>query len=97
MVLSLTAIPSGWSTEEDIQHEKPIVTEDDDEAPSEEEEEEKYSHEVRIRVNDFKRHGLTHECPGCIRIRRGAKPPYRHNNVCKKRMHEIIQREEPDR
>ena len=75
MVLSLKAIPSGWSTEEDMQHENPIVTEDDDEPASEEEEEEKYSHEVRIRVNDFKRHGLTSGCPGYIRMRRGAKSP----------------------
>ena len=87
MMLSLKATPSGWSTETAIQHENPIVTDDDGEPPSEEEEEEKYSHEVRLRVSDFKRHGLTTECPGCIRIRRGAKPPYRHNDVCKKRMY----------
>ena len=30
-------------------------------------------------------------------MRRGAKPPYRHNDSCKKRMYDIIQREEPDR
>ena len=33
MMLSLKAIPSGWSTEEAIQHEHPIVTEDDGEPP----------------------------------------------------------------
>ena len=97
MVLSLKATPSGWSTEDAIQHEHPIETEEDGEPSSEEEEESKYSHEVRLRIGDFKRHGLTTERPGCIRIRRGAKPPYRHNDVCKKRMYDVIQREEPDR
>ena len=53
MVLSIKAMPNGWTTEEAIQQEHPIVVEDDGEPPSEEEEEEKYSHEVRIRVNDF--------------------------------------------
>ena len=97
MVQSLKALPSGWSTEEAITYEYPIIVESDGEPPSEEEEEEKYSHEVRLRINDFKRFGLTHECPGCIRIRRGAKPPYRHNDSCRKRMYDDIQREEPDR
>ena len=44
MVLSLKSTPSGWSNDEAIQHEFPIVTECDDEPPSEKEEEEKYSH-----------------------------------------------------
>ena len=71
MVMSIKAIPSGWSTEDSVEYVTPIVTEDDGEPPSEEEEEERYSHEVRLRNYDFKRHGLTYECPGCIRIRRG--------------------------
>ena len=54
-VLSLKATPSGWSTEDAMQHENPIVTEDGSETPSEEEEEEKYSHEVRLRIADFKK------------------------------------------
>ena len=95
MVLNLKAIPKGWNTEEAVTYEHPITVESDGEPPSEEEEEEKYSHEVRLRTNDFKRHGLTHECPGCIRIRRGAKPPYRHNYPCKKRMYDITKRENP--
>ena len=92
MVRSLKATPSGWNTDEAVTYEHPIIVESDGEPPSEEEEEEKYSHEVRVRVNDFKRHGLTHECPGCIRIRRGAKPPYRHNDACTTRMYDTIQR-----
>ena len=33
MVMSLKAIPSGWSTEEDMAHERPIVVESDGEPP----------------------------------------------------------------
>ena len=53
MVRSMKEVPSGWSTEEAIEYENPIVTEDDGEPPSEEEEEEKYSHEVRLRARGF--------------------------------------------
>ena len=49
MVRSLKATPSGWSTEEAMDAEHPIVTEEDDEPPSEEEEEDTYSQEIRLR------------------------------------------------
>ena len=58
---------------------------------SEEEGEDKYCHEVKLRTNDFKRF------PGCIRIRRGAKPPYGHDDPCRKRMYDLIKNEEPER
>ena len=97
IIRSLKATPGCWSTDEAVIREPPIITESYDELLTEEEEEERYSHEARLRITDFKRHGLTHECPGCIRVRRGAKPPYRHNEVCRKRMYDILKREEPDR
>ena len=39
MVLSLRATPSGWSTDEAMTHEHPMIVESDGEPPSEEEEE----------------------------------------------------------
>ena len=53
LVKSLKATPSGWSSDNAMHYETPIVTEDDGEPPSEEEEEGRYSNEIRLRISDF--------------------------------------------
>ena len=85
------------ATEEAITYEHPIIVESDGEPPSEEEEEDKYSHEVGSRSHDFERHGLAHDCPRCIRMRRGAKPPYRHNQPCRNILEKNIKEDDRQR
>ena len=68
----------------------------EEEPPSEGETTERFRF-LKLRKKHFKKCGHSEECPGCIRMRRDAKPPYRHNDPCRKRMYDIIQREEPDR
>ena len=59
---------------------------EDDEPPTEEEEEEEKHRYLRLRKKDFERYGYSDECAGCARMRRGAKPPYRHNQDCRRKL-----------
>ena len=63
----------------------------------EKEEEESKNRHIKLRRGDFKRYGYTEECAGCVRMRRGAKPPYRHNDRCRKRMEKSIKRDDAER
>ena len=41
---------------------------------------------VTLRKSDFEKYGHIDECPGCVRMRRGARAPFRHNDACRRRM-----------
>ena len=60
----------------------------------EEEEEDNKNRYVKLRSRDFKIYGWTIACPGCVRMRRRAKPPYRHNMECRKRLELNIRRDD---
>ena len=64
--------------------------------PTDEEEEEKVRH-IKLRKCDFKKYGHAEECAGCVRMRRGTKPQYRHNKECRKRMEKAIRRDDAER
>ena len=64
----------------------------EDEPPTEEEEEEEKNRHLRLRAKDFARYGHSDECAGCARMRRGAKPPYRHNSECRQRLERCLAR-----
>ena len=68
---------------------------DGDEEPDTEEEEEEMKHRyLRLRPKDFAKYGYSEECAGCARMRRGAKPPYRHNDECRRRLKKSIRRDD---
>ena len=76
---------------------KPDGTIEDEEPATEEEEEEAKRRYLRLRAKDFAKYGYSDECAGCARMRRGAKPPYRHNGECRRRLEKAIRRDDRPR
>ena len=66
----------------------------EEEPPTEEEAEEERHRYLRLRAKDFEWYGHSEECAGCARMRRGAKPPYRHNQECRRRLEKSIKRDD---
>ena len=54
----------------------------DEDTDTEAEDEETTHRYLRLRAKDVAEYGHSGECAGCTRMRRGAKPPYRHNEEC---------------
>lgn len=91
-IVGLKAKP--WNTTEgkvqlDESNPKEGAEQRDESEPSTEEDAEGPRH-IKLRRKDFEKYGITSECPGCVRLKRGAKPPYRHNDVCRARMEKHI-------
>ena len=64
----------------------PASEEAEEEPETEEEDDEEKRRHLRLRAKDFRRYGHSEECAGFARMRRGAKPPYRHNQECRNRL-----------
>ena len=74
--------------------ERPDVGEGDEEPDTEEEDEVEKNRYLRLRAKDFAKYGHSEECAGCARMKRGAKPPYRHNRECRRRLEKAIKRDD---
>jgi len=69
----------------------------EEEPPTEEELEEEKNRHIKLRAEDNARYGHSDECAGCARMRRGAKPPYRYNDDCRRTMEKPTRKEHPQR
>lgn len=65
----------------------------EEEPPSEEDMDERPRF-LKLRKRDFKKYGYSEDCPGCVRMRRGAKPPVRHIRECRRRVEKSIRKDD---
>ena len=84
-------------TRDDSQSRSPEASGPDEEPETEEEDEVTRRRYLRLRAKDFGKYGYSDECAGCTRMRRGAKPPYRHNQECRRRLDKSIKKDDKAR
>ena len=98
LVSNMKGTPEKWKAEANTdQADKPTWTDADNGEGAPSTGEVRRPPKMYLKMKDFKRYGYTRECPGCVRMGRKAKPPYYHNDECRRRIEKMVFRDDAQR